>query len=236
MRVPSAPRIERLLLAEITFPEWHPRFADGGCQVFGYAIRHPDGVILFDTGVGTGSSFIDDLYHPRVVPIAEALAQHGIDERDVVVVVNSHLHFDHCGQNEFFHDRGVPIYAQAAEMEAAQTFGYTVPEWAAIPQRSLRVAHGDEDIADGVSLIETIGHTPGHQSLMVETGDGRVIVGGQCVYCADELTARQVAADNVHDESFVEAARQSLDRVIAFDPREVVLAHDATQWPSSADA
>src|ERR1700704_3242246 len=77
----SATRIERLLPADVTFPDWHPRFADGVGHVFGYAIRHPDGVILFDTGVGTGSSFIDDLYHPRVVPVAEALAQHGIDER-----------------------------------------------------------------------------------------------------------------------------------------------------------
>lgn len=223
-----------MLLAEVTFPEWHPRFSDGGCRVFGYAIQHPDGVILFDTGVGTGNSFIDDLYRPSVVPVAEALAQHGIDERDVVAVVNSHLHFDHCGQNDFFHDRGVPIYVQAREIEAAQAFGYTVPEWAAIPEESLRVAHGDEALADGVSLIETIGHTPGHQSLMVETGDGRVIVGGQCVYCADELTARHVAADNIHDQSFVEAARESLERVVAFAPRRVVLAHDATQWSPRA--
>ncbi len=65
----STARIERLLLAEISLPDWHPRFADGGCQVFGDAIRHPDGVILFDTGVGTGSSFIDELSHPRVVPV-----------------------------------------------------------------------------------------------------------------------------------------------------------------------
>jgi glyoxylase-like metal-dependent hydrolase (beta-lactamase superfamily II) len=170
------------------------------------------------------------------VPVAEALAQHGIDERDVVAVVNSHLHFDHCGQNAFFHDRGVPIYAQAGEMEAAQTFGYTVPEWAAIPRQLLRVAHGDEVLADGVSLIETIGHTPGHQSLMVEMGDGRVIVGGQCVYCTDELRARQVAADNAHDESFVEAARQSLERIVAFAPRQVVLAHDANPWSPRTDA
>ncbi|MGZ7023395.1 MAG: MBL fold metallo-hydrolase [Ilumatobacteraceae bacterium] len=223
-------RIEQLLLAEVTFPDWHPRFADGGCQVFGYAIRHPDGVILFDTGVGTGSSFIEDLYQPRVVPVADALAQHGIDERDVVAVVNSHLHFDHCGQNDIFHRHRVPIYVQAAETEAAQTFGYTVPEWAAIPEDALRMVHGDEILADGVTLIQTVGHTPGHQSLMVETIDGRVIVAGQCAYDTDELTNRRVAIDNVHDESFIEAGQQSLDRIIGFGPRHVVLAHDARQW------
>jgi glyoxylase-like metal-dependent hydrolase (beta-lactamase superfamily II) len=223
-------RIEPLLLAEITFPDWHPRIADGGCQVFGYAIRHPDGVILFDTGVGTGSSLIEDLYQPRVVPIAEALAQHGIDERDVVAVVNSHLHFDHCGQNDVFSRRRVPIYVQAAETEAAHTKGYTVPEWADIPERALRVVHGDEALADGVTIIETVGHTPGHQSLMVETVDGRVILGGQCAYHVDEFTNGRVAMDNVHDESFVEAGQQSLDRIVGFAPRHVVLAHDARKW------
>ena len=222
--------VERLLLAEVTFPEWHPRFAEGGCQVFGYAIRHPDRVILFDTGVGTGSSIIDDLYQPRVMPVADALAQHGIDERDVVAVVNSHLHFDHCGQNDVFHQHRVPIYVQAAETEAAQTFGYTVPEWAAITEEALRMVHGDEVLADGVTLVQTVGHTPGHQSLMVETIDGRVIVAGQCAYDTDELTHRRVTIDNVHDESFVEAAQQSLDRTIGFSPRHVVLAHDARQW------
>jgi N-acyl homoserine lactone hydrolase len=154
------------------------------------------------------------------------LTQHGIDERDVVAVVNSHLHFDHCGQNEVFQRSRVPIYVQAAETEAARGFGYTVPEWAAIPDDALRLVHGDEVLADGITLIETVGHTPGHQSLVVETVDGRVIVAGQCAYDLDELTNRRVALDNVYDESFVEAGQASLERVLGFGARQVVLAHD----------
>ena len=196
----------------------------------GYAIRHPDGIILFDSGVGIGSSFINDHYQPRVVPVVEALARHGIDERDVVAVVNSHLHFDHCGQNEVFHRHRVPVYVQAAETEVAQTVGYTVPEWATVPENALRLVHGDEVLAEGVKIIQTIGHTPGHQSLSVETLDGRVIVGGQCAFHIDELTNRRVARDNIHDESFVEASQESLDRIIGFRPRHVVLAHDSRQW------
>ena len=162
--------------------------------------------------------------------MADALAQHGIDERDVVAVVNSHLHFDHCGQNEFFNQRRVPIYVGADETEAAAAFGYTVPEWAAIPEDTLRVVHGDEVLVDGVTVIETIGHTPGHRSLMVETVDGRVIVAGQCAYDIDALTNGRVAMDNVHDESFVEAGQGSLNRILGFGARRVVLAHDERQW------
>jgi len=168
-----------MLLAEVRYPDWHPRFNEGGCPVFGYAIRHPDGVILFDTGVGTGNDFIDDLYRPNVVPIARALAGLGIDERDVVAVVNSHLHFDHCGQNGVFCNRDVPIYNQASELELAQTVGYTVPEWVLMPESSVRKVRGDERLADGVMIIETPGHTPGHQSLLVETDEGRIVLAGQ---------------------------------------------------------
>jgi len=60
----------------------------------------------------------------------------------------------------------------------------------------------------------------------VETVDGRVIVAGQCAYDLDELTNRQVALDNVYDESFVETGQASLERVLGFGARQVVLAHD----------
>ncbi len=212
------------------FPDWHPRFRERGCPVFGYAIHHPDGVILFDTGVGSGNSFIDDLYHPRVRSIVTALAEHGIDDRDVVAVVNSHLHFDHCGQNQEFHRRNVPIYGQASELEIAGTSGYTVPEWASIPDGAVRRVHGDEQLTDGVTIIETPGHTPGHQSLVVETSDGPIVIAGQCVYKTDELETQRVATDNMHDDNLVDAGQESLDRLLALEPRQIVVAHDTRAW------
>lgn len=213
-------------LGEVTFPDWHPRFREGGCPVFGYVIRHPDGVILFDTGVGTGNSYIDDLYHPNVISIGIALEQLGIDERDVVAVINSHLHFDHCGQNEIFHRRRIPIYAQAVEIETAQTAGYTVPEWAFIPEHSVRTVRGDELVTDGVRIMETPGHTPGHQSVVVDTADGPVVIAGQCAYKIDEIDEQRVAAENMHDDTFLDAGQHSLERVLSLKPRQIVLAHD----------
>jgi N-acyl homoserine lactone hydrolase len=200
--------------------------------VFGYVIHHPDGVILFDTGVGIGNSFIDDLYHPEVISVVIALERLGIDERDVVAVINSHLHFDHCGQNEVFHRRHVPIYAQPAEINAAEAFGYTVPEWALIPDQSVRRVRGDERITDGVRIVETPGHTPGHQSVVVDTVDGPVVIAGQCVYNTDEVVDRQVALDNMHDDSFLDAGQQSLERLLSLDPRQIVMAHDIRAWPA----
>ena len=219
--------VERMLLAELELPEWHPRFADGGCQVFGYAVRHPDGVILFDTGVGSGSAVIEEFYRPRVVPIDEALAAVGIDERDVVAVVNSHLHFDHCGQNAAFYRHGIPVYVHRAEIEAAATLEhYTVPEWAAVPTEQLRIVDGDERLADGVTIVETPGHTPGHQALVVEAASGRTVIAGQCVYKLLEVVERTVALDNMHDDEFAAAGQESLERLLALHPCSVVAAHD----------
>jgi N-acyl homoserine lactone hydrolase len=229
-------QVERVTLGEVTFADWHPRFHEGGCPVFGYVIRHPDGVILFDTGVGAGNSFIDELYHPNVIPIATALGRLGIDERDVVAVINSHLHFDHCGQNEMFHRWNVPIYTQAAEIEAAQAFGYTVPEWASIPDQAVRRVRGDEHVTDGVRIIETPGHTPGHQSVVVDTADGPVVIAGQCVYTTDEVVERQVAPDNMHNDAFLDAGQQSLERLLSLDPRQIVMAHDDRVWPATEQA
>ncbi len=229
MEAPNT-RVERVSLGDVTLPDWHPRFREGGCPVFGYVIRHPDGVILFDTGVGTGNSFIDDLYQPNVNSITAALEQLGIDERDVVAVINSHLHFDHCGQNEVFHRRNISIYTQAAEIEAAQTFGYTVPEWARIPERSVRIVRGDEQVTDGVRIVETPGHTPGHQSVVVETADGPVVIAGQCVYKTDEVVEQRVASDNMHADALVDVGQQSLERLLSLNPRQVVVAHDVRPW------
>lgn len=229
---PSEIGVERLLLAEVTFPEWHPRFTEGGCPVFGYAVRHPDGVIVFDTGVGIGNEFVDDVYHPTIVAIDDALTAVGIDERDVVAVVNSHLHFDHCGQNDVFRARGVPIYAQAAETDTVRSDpAYTVREWAETPDAIRRTVRGDEQIAEGVTIVETPGHTPGHQSLVVETSGGRIVIAGQCVYKTDELVDRRVASDNMHDDASTAAGQSSLERLLALDARYVVCAHDARSMP-----
>ena len=107
----SLPRIDRLLLADLALPDWHPRFGEGRCIVYADVVHHPDGPILFDTGVGTGSELIERLYEPLVWPVAERLAAVGVEAADLVAVVISHLHFDHCGQQLSL---GAPVYVQRA--------------------------------------------------------------------------------------------------------------------------
>lgn len=219
------PSIERLTLAVVgAVPEWHPEHATfEPFPVYAWLVRHPDGPILVDTGVGIGHPLIDEWYRPRVAALGDALGVVGIGLGDVAAVVLSHLHFDHCGQQTAL---AAPVYVQAAEHEAAQADGYTVTDWATIPQDRLRLVNGDSEIAEGFHLLATPGHTPGHQSVLIEAGDDRVVLAAQCAFAAAELRSGVPATSNLYDETWEEPARQSLRRVRSLAPVTCQLSHD----------
>jgi glyoxylase-like metal-dependent hydrolase (beta-lactamase superfamily II) len=223
--LPETPVIERLTLARVTrLPDWHPEHrVFEPFPVHAWVIRHPDGVILVDTGIGEGSDAIDSWYGPEVVPLGDALASVHLDIVDVTAVVLSHLHFDHCGQQRLL---DAPVFVQAVEHGDAQGPRYTIAEWAVIPPHRLRLVSGDEEIAEGVHVVATPGHTPGHQYVVVEAGDSRVVLGAQCAFRASEVQTGEPAETNLHDESWRDAARESLARLRAFGPTTVHLSHD----------
>jgi N-acyl homoserine lactone hydrolase len=226
-------RIDTLELSRIVgVPEFHPDHVGfKPIPVYGFAIHHPDGVIVVDTGIGLDSRHIDKLYQHDSVGLVGELHRHGIDERDVALIVNSHLHFDHCGQN---HAIAAPICAQTAEVEAAAGPFYTVPDWATIPAARDRTVSGDTELAPGVRALWTPGHTPGHQSVVIEGRDGTTVIAAQCIYRAREWSSG-VEDHNVHeshlpgplDASWRTAAVDSLARLRALRPRRVFLSHDA---------
>ncbi len=223
-----AHRIEVLTLdvGRVRLPAGHPRAADGDCVVQAFAVRHPDGTILVDTGVAGDHERINELYEPNVIPIVDALGAAAIDEREVVAIVNSHLHFDHCGQNRAF--PSVPVWVQAAEYEMVDAPRFTVPDWARLPVERRRTIDGDVDIAPGVRIVATPGHTPGHQSLVVDDELGRTVIGGQCCYTCAEFAAAEPDPADAHDESWVQTAVESLARLRALEPDVVHLSHDRT--------
>jgi N-acyl homoserine lactone hydrolase len=221
----TLPEIDRLVLAMVTtVPEWHPEHNTfEPFPVHAWLIRHPDGAILVDTGVGMGNEVIDEWYHPNTTPLLDALGEVGVGPSDISAVVMSHLHFDHCGQQEVL---AAPVYVQATEFKAAQTPGYTVPDWAAIPGDRLQLVYGDQEIADGVRLLSTPGHTPGHQSVLVEAAGERVVIAAQCALRAAELRTGEPVASNLHGETWEVAATDSLQRLRALAPFTAHLSHD----------
>jgi glyoxylase-like metal-dependent hydrolase (beta-lactamase superfamily II) len=156
-----------LCLARVELPSFHPA-APGTDTIYGFLVRDGDDCILVDTGVGAGNALIERLYKPDRVELAAALGRAGASLGDVTAVVNSHLHFDHCGNNSLF--PSVPIFVQRAELEAARVPHYTVPGWVDFPGASYVPVDGSRALSERLELLPTPGHTPGHQSLVIRTG------------------------------------------------------------------
>jgi N-acyl homoserine lactone hydrolase len=119
----------------------------------------------------------------------KALARIGVAPDDVDLVVNTHLHWDHCGNNDLFTRARVMV--QAAELAyaaapcAAHRTTYDVmpgltPMWA-LERDRIDVVNGSLEIAEGVALVPLPGHSPGSQGVRVDTDDGPYIITGDCV-------------------------------------------------------
>ncbi len=190
--------------------------------VLGYLIDHPDGAILVDTGMGHAPG-VDDHYRPRRIAVDEALAVAGMRTDQIRYVVNCHLHFDHCGGNAAL--AGVPVFAQRSELELARTSEEYLASLVDHPGAVLQELDGETRIAPGVLIVPTPGHTVGHQSVIVATGDGTVIVAGQS---HDHATA--FTGDVLGRRAGVGLPPAWLDRLLALDPRRVLFAHDNAVW------
>jgi glyoxylase-like metal-dependent hydrolase (beta-lactamase superfamily II) len=228
--VATDPRVVPLHLADVTFPERHPLAGSTG-PVLGFAVIHAQGVLLFDSGVGTGNAEVDESYRPRVRPIEDALRDHDIAMADVTAIANSHLHFDHCGANTQF--PGVPAYVQAAELDLAREPDYTVPEWVGFDVvRFTGLPRNEEvEIAPGAVLLATPGHTRGHQSLVLDTSDGPVVLAGQAVYSAAEWDGSTDPGDSGIPGAWdILAYSESVHRLRRLDPVRIYFAHDLLVW------
>jgi N-acyl homoserine lactone hydrolase len=210
-------RLERLHLATL-------RGADGrDWPVHGFVVTYPGGAMLVDTGVGGPPTLLNDW---RVVnrSVADALAEVDLAPVDIDLVVNTHLHFDHCGQNAVF--RHAPHYVQRAELERAERESPSLYEWFDFMNARFELLDGDATLVPGVSVISTPGHTIGHQCVVIHDADGPAdLLIGDAAYTPnaysgppdDELVDGQ-ARDIV-------AWRDSLRRLHAMRPARVHFCH-----------
>ena len=207
-----------LYLDSVVYPDWHPRFGEVG-PVYAYLVEDDEHLFLVDTGIGPAHPLIDRLYQPTRRDIVAALAQNnGIEPRDIDAIVISHLHFDHVGGAQFF--AGTPIYVQRAEREAAQAPQYTIPEWLDFPAANWRLLDGDAELAPGLSVVWSPGHTPGHQAVAVNVPAGTVLLAGQAFETRRDWEA--MLANGPADET----ARKLRD----IEPLAVLFSHDHAQW------
>ena len=187
--------------------------ADAG---YVHVIDHPDARVLVDTGMTELHPAVADLDPPP------STDKQDFDLAGIDIVVNTHLHFDHCGGNHLF--AGRPIYVQRRELDNARS-----EDDSPFASGSRRRACGTcrstaSSLLPGLRLVPAPGHTRGMQVVVVETGGHPVVVGGDVAVWFGEL-----------DEPNAEG--QLLVR--ALDPELVWLAHEHEPWrppqPSRTD-
>lgn len=198
--------------------------------VHGYLVRHPEALVLMDTGIGTGDREAEEWYRPRRIPLARALADRGVAIEDVGLVVNCHLHFDHCGGNPELGGR--PIVTQRRELATARAGDYTFDHLLDFDGVRYEELDGEGEVLPGVHVIPTPGHVDGHQSLVAECDDGSVVLAGQAHDTASAWGADVLAHDARrlgHDDP-LPVASAWVARLLEFDPARVYFAHDAAVW------
>src|SRR6476620_7238122 len=185
--------------------------ADGErMPVYVHVIDHPMGRVLVDTGMTQLHPAVDDM-DPQLTPLSE---QPDFDLAGIDVVVNTHLHFDHCGGNHLF--AGKPVYVQRVELDDARSEDdYTIRGWVDAPGVHYVPVDGELELLPGLRLVSAPGHTRGVQVVVVETGGRPVVVGGDVAVWFGEL-----------DEPETEGQL----RVRARDPELVWLAHEHEPW------
>ncbi len=212
---------------------------DARIPVLSYLVEHPKGRVVFDTGLHpevrtAAEQRLGGLAHLFATELPEGTA---LDERAaaltgrVDLVVCSHLHFDHCGGNALAGD--VPVLVQRDEWHAAHggdpNAGYLEVDYDT--GQEVRLLDGEHDLfGDGlVTCLPTPGHTAGHQSLRVRTGDREVVLTGDACYFRETIeTGRLPVFANDPEEQHRSLARL---RALGSAGAHLVFGHDPEQFP-----
>ncbi len=142
--------------------------------------------ILVETGIGAKmSAKLRDIYGVEGPFLNDRLKDYGLDPSEIDVVINTHLHFDHCGGNTRVEkDKIVAAYpnakyvVQRGEFEHAKhpnerdRASYILENYESLPTAKLALLEADRAIAPGVELIRVPGHTANMQCVKL-TGGGK---------------------------------------------------------------
>lgn len=208
-----------------------------------FLMRHPQGNVLFDTGChpsvetdgearwGGLVKFMTPILRPGENVIAE-LATLNLTPHDIDVVVNSHLHCDHCGCNEFF--KNATFFAQEKELATVadpemEGKGYFRADWE--HDMPVEAVESQKDIFgdDRIVAIHLPGHTPGTMGVLANLDrEGSFLLAADALSVHDSLKTDFSPKNNWNADLFIQSLAEI--RKIVDGGATVFCGHDATQW------
>jgi N-acyl homoserine lactone hydrolase len=207
------------------------RFQDRRLRVpiWSYLIRTGDTNILIDTGMPPAAADGPLFPNDRIVPvmtreevITARLAGLGLQPRDVDVLINSHLHFDHAGGNTLFPDHTFVL--QRAEYALVESGRYDAPYCQVM--KKVKLLDGDAEIVPGVQAIFTPGHAPGHMSFLVRTSRP-ILLTVDASYTADTFAPDRLGA--MQDKEAGASSVLRLQEIARSEGAAIFFGHDLRQ-------
>jgi glyoxylase-like metal-dependent hydrolase (beta-lactamase superfamily II) len=193
-------------------------------------VRTPETTILIDTGIGTGlKERLREIYRVKKDKgLIEELATIGVVPEDVDFVINTHLHFDHCGGNTILKEgKAVPAFPRARYViqeeewyDATHPNERTKASYLAdnfVPLESsgqLMRVDGKHEVTSGVSVFVTNGHTRGHQSVMIESEGKTALYLGDFIPTTSHIKLPYVMGYDLYPLALIDTKKGLLHRAV----------------------
>jgi N-acyl homoserine lactone hydrolase len=231
-----------------------PGVADGTSvyvPVLGYLVKLDNGeALLVDTGIHRshigipgefGVSMPAEIHMPprmsarpidmvvrmrREDWILRRLAELDVAPSDVRHVINTHLHYDHAGNNRLFTE--ARFYVQRDHYSAALDNAKFPNEYWNHPELDYHLVDGEEQLFPGVRVVPTFGHAIGHQSVVIELPrTGTFVLSGDAIFCREQLE-NEAWGSHPDPASAADSARL-LQELSGPEDTHLIFGHDPVQ-------
>ncbi len=200
-------------------------------------------IVCYLVQTGDGKHILIDSGLPEIMPegesefdngqdVIEQLASIGLKPDDIDTVISTHYDVDHAGRHAAFTKAQYVVQrVHHLDAETNPRSAATRPQWDQ-PMERIRLVDGDTELLPGLELIETSGHVPGHQSVLV-----RLPKTGAVLLTIDAVPFREGFTRDKQDDGTnpdAEAIRASTIKLLDLVEREhvalVIFGHDNQQW------
>lgn len=181
-------------------------------------VRDGKQTVLVETGIGPKLSEKSQSIYKNQALLMKSLEETGVAPDEIDIVINTHLHFDHCGWNTYYRD-GTPVatfqraqyYAQKGELEHAHEqherdrVSYMTDNYDPLVARGqMTLLEGDADIAPGIAVRVFPGHTRDMQAVVIRSGGATLCYPSDLIPTANHLDPTWVLGYDLYPLTTIE--------------------------------
>lgn len=198
-----------------------------------FLVRHPQGDLMWDTGMSLTRTDLGDWATPGPNPV-DQLHRLGLAPNDIRFLVLSHGHWDHSGNAGLFARSTwiVNPLERAAMFDDESRASQAMDDYGALETADTRLITADDDVfGDGsVVIIQSPGHTPGHTVLLTRLADaGPVVLSGDLWHLAESRRDRRVPIFNT-DRDQTLASMDRVEALVAAVGARVIVQHEPADF------